>query len=311
MKVIDENLSLNFDFETYIALGSFDGLHLGHMSLVNKAIELAKEDGCKSMVYTFKNHPLTVVNKDISPKLLMDNDTKVDILRECGVDVTCLVEFNKEFMKMSPENFVFQIKTRYNMRGVIVGFNYRFGYKNEGDVALLKALGEKYDFKVHVMEALTYNGEVVSSSKIRRLIQDGDVMHANEVLTKPFCIRGKVTPGRKIGRELGFPTANIPVEDNLIYPKVGVYYTNVFVENSLYKGITNIGFNPTVNGTALSFETCILDFNDDIYGKSISVYFIERVRDEIRFESKQQLIEQMKRDKEYAENKKVELNIKK
>jgi riboflavin kinase / FMN adenylyltransferase len=311
MIVIDENYSFNSDYETYIALGSFDGLHLGHMSLINKAISLAKENDIKSMVYTFKNHPLTVINKDISPRLLMDNETKVQILKKFGVDLICMVQFNRELMEMSAEDFIKHLKVSYNMRGVVVGFNYRFGYMNSGDVEQLKALGKKYNYEVYVMDALKYQDEIVSSSIIRRYIQHGEVNRANQLLTTPFSISGLVISGRKIGRQLGFPTANVKISDNLIYPKVGVYYTQVDIDGEIFKGITNIGYNPTVDGSSLSFETNILNFDFDIYDRVITVYFIERIRDEIKFSSKDDLVRQMERDKEYVINKKIELNNKK
>lgn len=311
MIVIDENSSFNSNYETFIALGNFDGLHLGHMSLVHKAINLAKEHEVKSMVYTFRNHPLTVINKDISPKLLMDNETKVEILKQSGVDLISMVQFDRKLMEMCPESFMHYLKTTYNMRGVVVGFNYRFGYKNSGDVDFLKVLGRKYNYQVYVMDALKYEDEVISSSSIRRYLQQGEVAHANKLLSRPFGIRGLVISGRKIGRTLGFPTANMQIDDNLIYPKIGVYYTNVNIDNQIFRGITNIGYNPTVNGTSLSLETCILDFDSDIYGKTITVYFIDRIRDELKFNSKKELIKQMEKDKAYALDKKIELNIKK
>jgi riboflavin kinase / FMN adenylyltransferase len=311
MIVIDENSSFNSNYETFIALGNFDGLHLGHMSLVHKAINLAKEHEVKSMVYTFRNHPLTVINKDISPKLLMDNETKVEILKQSGVDLISMVQFDRKLMEMCPESFMHYLKTTYNMRGVVVGFNYRFGYKNSGDVDFLKILGKKYNYQVYVMDALKYEDEVISSSSIRRYLQQGEVAHANKLLSRPFGIRGLVISGRKIGRTLGFPTANMQIDDNLIYPKIGVYYTNVNIDNQIFRGITNIGYNPTVNGTSLSLETCILDFDSDIYGKTITVYFIDRIRDELKFNSKEELIKQMEKDKAYALDKKIELNIKK
>lgn len=310
MIVIDEHYSFNFDNKTYIALGSFDGLHLGHMSLIDKAINLAQKNETKSMVYTFKNHPLTVINKDISPKLLMDNETKVQILKESGIDIICMVQFDRELMELSPEAFICYLKSTYNMKGVIVGFNYRFGYKNSGDVDLLKVLGKEYNFEVHIVDAMKFKDEIVSSSTIRKYIQNGEIIYANELLSRPFSVKGKVVSGRKIGRQLGFPTANVKINEDLIYPKVGVYYTNVVIGDKIFKGITNIGYNPTVNGSSLSFETFILDFSCDIYGEYITVYFLERIRNEIKFNSRDDLINQIKIDKEYAANKKIELNVK-
>jgi riboflavin kinase / FMN adenylyltransferase len=291
----------------YVALGSFDGLHKGHMTLINKAIDLGKTKNALSMVYTFENHPLTVINKSIAPKLIIDNVTKVEILDKLNVDAACFVNFDETFMKMSPEEFIVRIKESFNMKGVIVGFNFRFGHKNSGNIDTLRILGEKYGFEVYVMEALTHGNEIISSSKIRTLIQEGNIEEANEMLMEPFMIRGTVISGKKLGRTLGFPTANISPDNTFLYPKVGVYYTNVMVNNQCYKGITNIGYNPTVQGTDLTCETYILDFDYDIYDETIKVYFINRIRDEVRFNSIDELVFQMNLDKTYAETKKIEL----
>jgi riboflavin kinase/FMN adenylyltransferase len=308
MILVNSNSRDNFEKGTYIALGSFDGLHIGHMMLIDKAKSLAAEKESLSMVYTFKNHPLTVVNKSKAPKLIMDNDTKVQILRKSDVDMACFVEFNEAFMMMSPEEFIRQIKEQFNMKGVVVGFNFRFGHKNSGDSGVLRQLGEKYNFEVYVMDALKYEDEVVSSSRIRSLLGgEGNVEKANKMLTQPFKIKGEVIHGKKLGRTLGFPTANLRIYEELLYPRIGVYYTNVMLENRVYKGITSVGYNPTVQGKHLTFETYILDFNREIYDEILEVYFISRIRDEMKFNSLDDLVIQMTCDKAYAESKKIEL----
>jgi riboflavin kinase / FMN adenylyltransferase len=291
----------------YVALGSFDGLHKGHMTLINKAIELGKAKNAVSMVYTFENHPLTIINKSIAPKLIIDNETKAEILDKLNVDAACFVKFDESFMKLSPEEFIVRIKDSFNMKGVIAGFNFKFGHKNSGNIDTLRALGEKYGFEVYIMEALTYEDEVISSSKIRVLLQEGNIREANKLLMIPFMIKGAVVSGKRLGRTIGFPTANIKLNDELLHPKVGVYYTNVIVGNQCYRGITNIGYNPTVQGKDLTCETYILDFDYNIYDETIKVYFIDRIRDEIRFDSINELVVQMNLDKTYAETKKIEL----
>lgn len=291
----------------YVALGSFDGLHKGHMTLINKAIDLGKTKNAVSMVYTFENHPLTIINKNIAPKLIIDNDTKAETLDKLNVDAACFVKFDENFMKMSPEDFIVRIKDSFNMKGVIVGFNFKFGHKNSGNTDTLRALGKKYGFEVYIMEALTYGEEVISSSKIRALIQEGNIREANNMLMVPFMLKGTVVSGKKLGRTIGFPTANIRPKDELLYPKVGVYYTNVIVYNQCYKAMTNIGYNPTVQGKDLTCETYILDFDYEIYDEIIKVYFIDRIRDEIKFDSLNELVAQMELDKTYAETKKIEL----
>lgn len=309
MIMLDSKFEKAFDFNTYVALGSFDGLHIGHMSLIKKAIEKAKLNNAKSMVYTFKNHPLTVVNKALAPKLLLDNNAKIKLLEKSHVDVTCMVEFNEDFMKILPEDFIMKLCTTYNVKGIVVGFNYRFGYKNSGDINLLKELSVKYNFELIIMEALSYENEVVSSTKIRNLISNGEVKEANEMLIEPYMLSGKVIVGKGLGKKIGFPTANLEINKNFVIPGVGVYYTNVLYNFKTYRGITSVGYNPTVQGTDLTVETYILDFNEDIYGKEIELYFIEKTREEIKFSSLDALIEQLKIDKEEALTKEISINI--
>ena len=168
-----------------------------------------------------------------------------------------------------------------------------------------KTLKEKYGYELWVMEPYKYNGEVISSTKIRNRILNGEVDEAMKMLSRPYTIRGKVNHGKKLGRTIGFPTANLGFDENIIIPKVGVYYTNVIWNNKIYKGITSVGHNPTVNGQDLTIETYILDFDMEIYGQEIKVYFIERIRDEKKFKSLDDLVERLKKDKEYAVNSKI------
>lgn len=307
MQIFDNNYVSSLSKKTYIALGSFDGLHLGHMRLIKECINLAKENNGLSMVYTFKNHPLTTINPDKAPKLLMDNDNKASILRSVGVDILTLMDFDKKLMETSAEQFVEMLVNDFNLGGVVVGFNYRFGHKNQGDVSLLKQLSLKYNFIVKVMDPLESNEELISSSRIRLLIEEGNVTEANKLLYKPYMISGKVISGKQLGRTLGYPTANIDIDKKFMIPKAGVYYTLVKHNDNIYKGMTNVGYNPTVGVTNdINIETYILDFDKEIYNDYISVYFIERIRDEERFDSLEVLIEQMNKDYSYVKGKNIE-----
>lgn len=290
---------------SYIALGSFDGLHKGHLSLVEKIVKLSKQNGCKSIVYTFKNHPRTLLKRNGEVKLLLDNKNKVDILKEKGVNEVVFEEFTEEFMKISPKNFISNLCEKFNVKGIVVGFNYRFGYKNLGDVELLKKLSTIYNYELYVMEPCKYDNEVVSSSRIRNELLIGNVEIANEMLTRPFSLKGEVIKGKQIGRQIGFPTANLDYDTRFILPKIGVYYTNVEIKDKIYKGITSVGTNPTVNGKNITVETYILDFSDDIYGCDINVYFIKKIRDEKKFNSVKELSEQLERDKNSAQQEKL------
>ncbi|EOR27484.1 bifunctional riboflavin kinase/FMN adenylyltransferase [Clostridium sartagoforme AAU1] len=305
MVVIDDIIMNNKESEIYVALGSFDGLHYGHLSLVKKTVQVAKEKNGKSMVFTYKNHPKTLVKPESSPKLIMDLETKLKYLEEENIDIVVLKSFNKEFMSMSAEDFIKLLCLDYNVKGIIVGFNFKFGYKNLGDIELLKNLQDKYGYELYIMEPYTYNGDVISSTRIRKILLEGDVKEATKMLSKPYLIKGKVIHGKKLGRTIGFPTANLQFDGKMIIPKKGVYYTNIEYNNKIFKGITSVGNNPTVNGKQLTIETFILNFNDTIYGQEIKVYFIERIRDEIKFNSLEELIEQIKQDEKFAIDKDI------
>lgn len=310
MVVMDENFDIKLETSTYIALGSFDGLHIGHLSLINKTIELSKANNSKSMIFTFKNHPLSIINTEVVPKLLMNNETKVETLSKLGVDYINMIEFDKSVMQLSPEEFVSGIVSKYNARGLIVGFNYRFGYKNLGDVELLETLSKKYGFKLYVIAPVEYGGEPISSSRIRNVLsEEGNIKKANSMLSRQFMIEGAIIKGKQLGRKLGFPTINLNYDRSFVLPRGGVYYTNVEYMNSVYKGITNIGYNPTVENTKLSVETFILNFNQDIYGEKVKIYFIDRIRDEKKFYSLEELSAQLIKDKCFAEMQNIEINL--
>ncbi|MDF2882464.1 MAG: riboflavin kinase [Clostridiaceae bacterium] len=308
MLVLRDNFNVYLNEDSYIALGSFDGLHMGHMGLIKETIETAKSNNAKSMVCTFSNHPLSVINKELAPKLLMDNETKEQILEDCGIDILNMIEFNKDFMKISADDFVINMIKHYKARGVITGFNYRFGYKNLGDINLLKKLSSKYGFELITVDPVNYNGELVSSSKIRNVIsEDGDMVKASKMLTRHFSIKGKIISGKKLGRTIGFPTINLDYNKNYILPRGGVYYTNVKYQGKVYKGITNIGYNPTTYDYKLSIETYILDFNKDIYGEEVTIYFVNRIRDEVKFDTLDELVIQLIEDKNYAKKQNIDI----
>ena len=294
---------------SYVALGSFDGLHSGHLSLVNKIIELANENKGRSIVYTFKNHPRTLIKGATPPKLLMDNESKEEILEALGVDLIYFEEFNEEYMKLTPEGFIKYLCEKFKVKGIVVGFNYRFGYKNIGDIEMLKELSTKYGYELYVMEPCNYENEVISSTRIRDELLNGNVDKAMKMLNRPYIIKGKVVHGKKLGRTIGFPTANLDYSKEALIPRKGVYYTNVQWQGKIYKGITSVGNNPTVNGDKLTIETYILDFNNDLYGHNIKVYFIKKIRDEKKFNSIDDLVIQLKKDKDYALEEKFFVNL--
>ncbi|WP_066893760.1 bifunctional riboflavin kinase/FAD synthetase [Clostridium nigeriense] len=305
MIVIDDIIMDNKESANYVALGSFDGLHYGHLSLVRKTVEVAKEKNGKSMVFTYKNHPKTVVKPDCVPKLIMDLDTKLEYLEEENVDIVVLRTFTKEFMGIEAEDFIKLLCEGYNVKGIVVGFNFRFGHKNLGDIELLKKLKEKYGYELYIIEPYTYEDKAISSTRIRNCILEGNVSEATKMLSKPYLIKGKVIHGKQLGRTIGVPTANLNFNEKMIIPSNGVYYTNVEYKNNKYKGLTSVGNNPTVNGQELTIETYILNFDEMIYGEELKVYFIERIRGEIKFDSLDELVLQIKKDEEFIKNKEI------
>lgn len=307
MILVDEKFNDEFNKDVYVALGSFDGLHKGHLTLIDKVVELGKNNDSLSMVYTFRNHPLEVIDESKAPKIIMDNEEKLEILSKKGIDVACFIEFNKRFMTIEPETFIKEIIDKFNVKGIIVGFNYKFGFKNKGDITLLEKLSEKLGFELYVMNALEENGKVISSTLIRELIRNGSINEANELLTRFYSIKGKVIHGKQLGRTIGFPTANLNITESTVLPAIGVYYTNVEIDNKIYKGITNVGNNPTVNGNNITVETNILDFSNDIYHKEIRVYFIEKIRNQEKFDSLEVLKGQLENDKKFAKHRKFKI----
>ena len=279
----------------YIALGSFDGLHLGHLSLVRKVRELAIKNGGKSIVFTFKNHPRAFINNN-NLELIMTNEEKLKVLEYENINVVAFKDFDENIMKISPEDFVEWLCESYNVKGIVVGFNFKFGYKNLGDTELLEKLQEKYGYKLYVMDPYKLEDEIISSTYIRNLILDGNVKKAFRMLSRPYMLSGKVIHGKKLGRTIGFPTANLEINDKKVIPKKGVYYTNVDIEGKIFKGITSVGNNPTVNGKELTIETYILDFEQDVYDKVVSITFIKKIREERKFPNLDCLLEQMRFD---------------
>lgn len=309
MILINNDFKRVVEKSTYIALGSFDGIHKGHLALINKSIELSKNNDSLSMIYTFKNHPRTFINKEGAPKLIITLSEKIKILEELKVDLSSFVEFDKKFMKLEPEEFLDNLIENYNVKGIVVGFNYRFGHKNKGDVKLLKELCDLKGIELCVIGPFTYKSEVVSSTRIRKALSEGKLEDANNMLGRYFSLSGEVVSGKKIGRTINFPTANLKTDEKRILPKIGVYYTNVGINEKIYKGITSVGNNPTVNGKNITVETHILNFDEDIYGKNIKLYFVSKIRNEKKFNSLEELKEQLIKDKEFAEKSNIKISL--
>jgi riboflavin kinase/FMN adenylyltransferase len=294
-----------YDFKkigTGVALGNFDGLHVGHMLLINKTIKLCKEFGLESIVYTFNNHPLNVILKGSVVPIITDNIKRKEILGTTKLDYLFLEEFNENFMRMKPEDFMKDILIKkLNAKLVVVGFNYYFGYKGKGDIELLKEMGKEYNINIEVIDPVSIDDKVVSSSLIRDCIMSGEMEQVSKYLNRHFSIFGTVSEGKKLGSKLGFPTANIiPDERNIIRPHIGTYVTSTRLNNKTYKSVTNIGYNPTFNEKRIIIETHIFNVQQELYGQHIEVEFHKMIRNEKKFDSLEELKKQIKRDIIYA-----------
>jgi len=279
-----------------VALGSFDGVHLGHRRLIELLKEEAKLYGTGSLVYTFNVHPRKILIPNKHIYLITDNEKRAEIIEDMGIDMLYLEDFNN-VRDMSAEDFVKKILVDgFRVKSVVVGYNYRFGIKGEGNAEILMQYGEKYGFKVNVVKAVEVDGHTVSSSLIRHIIRSGSVDKVADYLGRDFSVHGKVIYGKQNGEVMGIKTANIDVKKDITLPKKGVYYTSTTVSGKLYKSISNIGFNPTFDGESLSVETHLIDFCDNIYGEEIEIFFHRHKRDEYKFESMEELVKQIRRD---------------
>jgi riboflavin kinase/FMN adenylyltransferase len=280
-----------------LTIGNFDGVHLGHGSLFRHVKQLAETFNGEAMVMTFDPHPSKVLYPDNGPPLITPHEQKVRYIEAAGIDILIVVRFTHEFARMEARDFVHDlIHAKIGARAVVVGPDYRFGRKRQGDIALLTKMGKSLGFEVHVVPDLTIDGAAVSSSTIRKFVIAGDLQKARQMLGRDYQLAGRVIRGRdRGGRLLGFPTANLELGDELT-PKTGVYATEVIVDGRSYEGATNIGFNPTFKDGLLSVETHIIGFNAEIYGKTIQVRFIERLRDEQTFPGPEELAAQIHRD---------------
>jgi riboflavin kinase/FMN adenylyltransferase len=296
METVDISKYEENRFNTAVALGNFDGIHIGHQQLIKTMVKKSEELSLKNSLLLFKNHTKTVIDHN-RPKVITNNDQKLKIAKDLGVNLIYTMDFNEEVMKLSGEEFVKNILIdRIRAKLLVVGFDYRFGYKASGNADYLKELGNKLNFQVEVVRPVYENNQIVSSTTIRNLISQGHIRQANNMLGRNYTLIGTVISGKNRGNKLGFPTANIDPIDNYVLPETGVYKTNTIVDGCKYLSVTNIGYNPTFNEDVLKIESHILDFSDNIYGKKLEIEFIDYIREDIKFTNKDELIYQINKD---------------
>lgn len=300
MKVITSNEDYRFTKYNVIALGNFDGIHIAHQKVIKTAVEIAKKNSLTSLVLLFDKHPISVLN-DSAPKLLTTLEQKIKILEQLGVDYVYIQEFDVKFSTLEPDYFIIKILIdKLQAASIVAGFDYRFGKGAKGDTQYLKEICVKFKTDVTIVERIDFDNEPVSASRIRNLLDEGDIEKANKLLGRRYSIVGKVVHGRGLGSKIGFPTANIDISQYVKLPGGGVYSTKSSIDNELFDSITNIGSNPTINDyltDRISCETHIIGYSNlNLYDKEIVIQFKRKIRNEQKFDSLDQLRKAIEND---------------
>ncbi len=300
METIQGISQFNSPEKTILTIGTFDGVHIGHRSILNRLINDAKISKSKSAVLTFFPHPRMVLQKDTDIKMLNTMGEKKQVLADLGLDYLIVHPFTKEFSRLSALEFVRDILVgQLKVRKIIIGYDHRFGRNRNANIKDLTSFGNTFDFDVEEIPVQEIDQVSISSTKVRKALLNGAVETANNYLGYPFMLTGVIKKGKGLGRQIGFPTANLHIEEDYkLIPKNGVYVIKGFFNDQLVYGMMNIGFNPTVNGKEKSLEIHFFDFNEDLYEKQIQVMLIKRIREEHKFESVELLREQLEKDKE-------------
>lgn len=302
MRIFKSVEDIEKEKRSVITIGTFDGVHAGHKNIIAKLKAYAQKNDLLDIVVTFEPHPRTVVS-DFDIKLLTTLEEKSEFLNSLGVSNLLVLDFTEKFSQQSSEEFIVNyVKKSLNAQHIIIGHDHKFGKDRGGNENNLIKLGEKLGFSVEIVEPVSRNGNVVSSTQIRTSLQEGDVVKASDLLGRNYCFRGEVVKGVSRGTILGFPTANIEVKNKQkLIPKNGVYIVECIVKDLKVFGVMNIGVRPTFSDTKeVIIEVHLIEFKEDIYGDEIRVSLLKRLRDEKKFESKEELIYQIERDKRKA-----------
>lgn len=300
MKIIQ---SVNSDalHKSVLTIGTFDGVHIGHQKIIKRLIDTAKKDELQSVVLTFFPHPRMVLQKDADIKLINTIEERQNILESLGLDCLFIKEFTKDFSRWSAEDFVEKLLVKkLHAKKVIIGYDHHFGRNRSANIDDLKTYGETYNFQVEEISAQEINDVSVSSTKIRKALHAGDINTANNYLGYNFMLTGLIVKGRGLGKTIGFPTANLHIQESYkLIPKQGVYIVQSLIHNKRVYGMMNIGLNPTVTKSQKqNIEVHFFNFNQSIYDLNLKIEIIERIRDEQKFDSLEDLTNQLKRDKD-------------
>jgi len=297
MKIYRDLSSIIIPNDTACGIGNFDGVHLGHQKLIKTLLECSQSKNLDSLIFTFDPHPSKVLFPNNGVKLIMTQDKKRKIIESYGIDHFVLAPFTQEFSKMDYKDFVHKILIeKCRAKVVVIGFNYKFGYKGLGTAESLKQLCSEAGIDTIIIPPVTHKGNIVSSTFIRSLLEKGDVRNAAKYIGRYFTVEGRVEQGKHLGKSLGFPTANIYPDTDLVLPAKGVYAVLVTFNNKIYKGVANLGTKPTFNGNDIVLEIHLFDFSGNLYGQKLEVSFIQNLRSEIKFDKPEDLVKQVQRD---------------
>ncbi len=301
MKIFHEFSEIVKNENTFVTIGSFDGIHLGHREIINRINEKASQNGGRSFLITFDPHPRSVLSKNADVKILTTLREKSILLDALGIQNLLVIKFTKDFSQISADDFVLNYVMKYiGLKEIVIGHDHRFGKGRSGNETILRKLGKDNNFDVSIVGAYKLNDKIISSSEIRNSLNDGNIKIVNTYLGRYYSFSGYVIAGDKRGRELGFPTANIKLADEQkLLPALGVYAVEFIVDSNKYFGLLSVGKRPTFyeDGKIIP-EVFIYDFNKEIYGKFVTVKIVEMIRGEIKYNSAGELIEQMNKDKE-------------
>lgn len=300
MKIYSDLSQYNSANKTFVTIGTFDGVHVGHQKVIKKLIKGAGKKNAKSLLLTFFPHPRMVLQKDIDIKLINTIDERLQLLKEIGLEEIVVQPFTEEFSKLTALNFVRDILVNtLNISKLIIGYDHHFGKNREGNFEQLEEYGRIYDFNVNEISQKDIDNIAVSSTKIRLAIEKGDIEKANNYLGYNFLLTGEVVAGNNLGEKIGFPTANLNIKETYkLLPKTGAYLVKAKLNNETVFGMMNIGFRPTVSGENQTIETHFFNFEGDLYGNKIQIEVLSFLRDEQKFESVEALKEQLGKDKE-------------
>ena len=302
MREITDITTFTTQQPTVLTIGTFDGVHLGHQKIIERVVTTARQEGLLATIFTFFPHPRMVVQHDKSLKLIHTLEEKKQLLQQLGVDLLVVQPFNEAFAQLTAEEFVSTILVQHlNVKKVIIGYDHRFGRNRTANINDMRLFGEKYGFAVEEISVQEVDEVSVSSTKVREALNKGDVTTAEHYLGTPYSLTGTVVHGLKLGRTLGYPTANIQVtEDYKLIPKDGVYVVYSYIGGQKVYGMMSIGKNPTIEGKGASIEVYFFDFNGDLYDRELTIYFVKYLREERKFSSVALLKKQLQDDETTA-----------